>query len=140
MEVSLLKRIGSEMLVVAHEQWWHLDDSVEVELTSEDPAVANRARSPGSQVRRLACGCAGAQTLSLVWREPTPIKRIRLVYEEHSRAVRRSSRFARSQMTGDARLSGSSSHSHHLGRPLNARSIRRILTPSRGSNSRSSCY
>ena len=33
----MIKRIRSGTSVVAHEQWRSLDESVEVELTSEDP-------------------------------------------------------------------------------------------------------
>jgi hypothetical protein len=82
----LIKRMRSATSAVAEEQWRKLDDSVEVELTSEDPEwpIEHALLNHGSGGWRAAA--AGAQTISLVWPEPTAIRRIRLVCEEHSRA------------------------------------------------------
>jgi hypothetical protein len=72
--------------VVAHEQWRSLDDSVEVELTSEDPEWPIEHALLDHKSSGWRAAAAGAQTISLVWREPTTIKRIRLVCEEQVRA------------------------------------------------------
>ena len=84
----MIKRIRAGTSVVAHEQWqWRsLDDSVEVELTSEDPEWPIEHALLDHKSSGWRAAAAGAQTISLVWREPTTIKRIRLVCEEQSRA------------------------------------------------------
>ncbi len=118
----MIKRIRSGTSVVAHEQWRSLDESVEVELTSEDPEWPIEHALLDQRASGWRAAAAGSQTISLLWREPTSIRRIRLVCEEHSRARTRSSRSARSRLMVNARSFGSSSHSHHPGRPLNVRS------------------
>jgi hypothetical protein len=86
--IALIKRIRSGTSVVAHEQsqWRSLDDSVEVELTSEDPEWPIEHALLDHKSSGWRAAAAGAQTIILVWREPTTIKRIRLVCEEQSRA------------------------------------------------------
>ena len=82
----MIKRILSPTSVVAHEQWRSLGDSVEVELMSEDPEWPIEHALLDHKSSGWRAAAAGAQTISLVWREPTTIKRIRLVCEEQSRA------------------------------------------------------
>ena len=82
----MIKRIRSGTSAVADEQWRSLDDSVEVELTSEDPEWPIEHALQDHESSGWRAAAAGAQTITLVWHEPTTIKRIRLVCEEHSRA------------------------------------------------------
>jgi hypothetical protein len=86
MEDRLIKRIRSGTSVVAHEQWRTLDQSVEVELTSEAPEWPIEHALLDQRTSGWRAAAAGAQTISLVWRQPTTIRRIRLVCEEHTRA------------------------------------------------------
>ena len=82
----MIKRIRSGTSAVAHVQWRSLDESVEVELTSEDPEWPIEHALLDQRASGWRAAAAGSQTISLLWREPTSIRRIRLVCEEHSRA------------------------------------------------------
>ena len=107
----MIKRIRSGTSVVAHEQWRSLDESVEVELTSEDPEWPMEHALLDQRASGWRAAAAGSQTISLLWREPTSIRRIRLVCEEHSPgSSRRSSRSARSRLMVNARSFGRSVH------------------------------
>ena len=79
----MIKRIRPATPPVVREEWRNLDEGVEVELTSEDPdwpiERASWARAP-----RLARRAPGPQTICLAWPAPISIRRIRLVFEEHS--------------------------------------------------------
>jgi hypothetical protein len=68
------------------EQWQELNDDVRIELTSEDPEspIEGALLAEGSGGWRA--GGPGRQTITLTWPAPIPIRRIRLVFEEHSRA------------------------------------------------------
>jgi hypothetical protein len=80
----LNKRIRSLTSVVDDEQWPSLEESVEVELTSEDPEwPIEHALEQGTDGWRAAA--PGSQTIVLVWGEPRKVTRIRVVFEEHSR-------------------------------------------------------
>lgn len=65
-------------------EWRNLDDEVEVELTSEDPAhpIEGALLDEGAAGWRAAA--PGPQTITLTWRQPVPVRRIRLVFEEHA--------------------------------------------------------
>jgi hypothetical protein len=82
----LIKRIRLGTSAVAHEQWRSLDESVEVELTSEDPEWPIEQALLGQRTSGWRAAAPGSQTIRLLWREPTSIRRIRLVFEEHSQA------------------------------------------------------
>ena len=70
-----------------------------MELTSEDPEWPIEHALQDHETGGWRAAAAGAQTISLVWREPIPIKRIRLVYEEQSRA--RTQEFTLRALTSD---------------------------------------
>lgn len=80
----MIKRIRPAKVPIATEKWRNLHEAVEVELTSEDPAspVEGALLIEGSGGWRAAE--AGPQTISLAWPDPIAIRRIRLVFEEHS--------------------------------------------------------
>jgi hypothetical protein len=82
----LIKRIRPAAPPVATEEWRSLGDEVEVELTSEHPEWPIERALLGHDASGWRADASGAQTISLSWREPIPIRRIRLIFEEHSRA------------------------------------------------------
>jgi hypothetical protein len=82
----LIKRIRPAAPPVATEEWRNLGDGVEVELTSEHPEWPIERALLGDDTSGWRADASGAQTISLSWREPIPIGRIRLIFEEHSRA------------------------------------------------------
>jgi hypothetical protein len=94
----LIKRIRPAIPSVAREEWPNLPEDVEVELTSEDPdwPIERALLGEGSGWR---AGAPGPQTISLAWRAPISIRRIRLVFEEHSHA--RTQEFVVRAATGD---------------------------------------
>jgi hypothetical protein len=63
-----------------------MDEAVEVELTSEDPERPIEHALLGHDTTGWRAGTPGSQTISLAWPAPIAIRRIRLVFEEHSRA------------------------------------------------------
>ena len=67
------------------EQWPNLDESVEVELTSEDAEWPIEHALLEQETRGWRAAAAGSQTISLRWPQARRITRIRLVYEERSR-------------------------------------------------------
>ena len=68
----MIKRIRSGTSVVAHEQWRSLDESVEVELTSEDPEWPIEHALLDQRTSGWRAAAAGSQTISLLWRSPHP--------------------------------------------------------------------
>ena len=66
------------------EQWQKLQDDVEVELTSEDPDRPIESALLGEESGGWRAGGPGRQTITLTWPAPIAIRRIRLVFEEHS--------------------------------------------------------
>jgi len=64
------------------EQWPNLDESVEVELTSEDAEWPIEHALLDQETRGWRAAAAGSQTISLRWPQARRITRIRLVYEE----------------------------------------------------------
>lgn len=82
----MIKRIRPATPPVAREQWPRLDEAVEVELTSEDPERPIEHALLGDGTNGWRAGAPGSQTISLAWPAPIAIRRIRLVFEEHSRA------------------------------------------------------
>jgi hypothetical protein len=64
--------------------WLNLDDRLEVELTSEDPNWPIE----GALLPHLSTGwraaTTGPQTITLGWPDPIRLRRIRLVFKEHS--------------------------------------------------------
>ena len=82
----MLKHIRPALPGVAHDQWKKLQEDVQVELTSEDPAspIERALLDEGSDGWRA--GGPGRQTITLTWPAPIAVRRIRLVFEEHSQA------------------------------------------------------
>jgi hypothetical protein len=80
----VIKRIRPTTVPIAAATWRDLHDATEVELTSEDPAspVEGALLMDGGGGWRAAE--PGPQTITLTWREPIAIARIRLVFEEQS--------------------------------------------------------
>lgn len=71
---------------VEEAEWRDLTAAVEVELTSEDPAwPIERALLPEGPGGWRA-SAPGPQRIRLVWPAPISIRRIRLVFEEHTQA------------------------------------------------------
>ena len=81
----MIKHIRPATAAVAHEQWPSLEESVEVEVTSEDPESPIEHALLDQETGGWRAAVPGSQTISLVWPETRRITRIRLVYEEHSR-------------------------------------------------------
>ena len=71
---------------VADEQWRNLDEAVAVELTSEDPAWPIEHALVHHDPSGWRAGRPGPQTITLTWPAPIAIRRIRVVFEETSRA------------------------------------------------------
>ena len=81
----MLKHIRPAAPSVVVEQWPKLQEDVTVELTSEDPErTIEGALGEGSGGWRA--GGPGRQTITLTWPAPITMRRIRLVFEEHSQA------------------------------------------------------
>lgn len=94
----MIKRIRPAAALATGE-WRNLEEAVEVELTSEDPECPIERALLGEGTTGWRADSAGAQTISLSWREPVRIRRIRLVFEEHSRA--RTQEFALCAFAGE---------------------------------------
>ncbi len=63
--------------------WLPLEDAAEVEITSEAAGhPIEAAFTPGDE-RDWRAETSGAQTIRLLFREPRPVKHVRLVIEEH---------------------------------------------------------
>jgi hypothetical protein len=85
-ERPVIKRIRPATPPVAHEKWRTLHEDVEVELTSEDPDWPIERALLGQGTDGWRAEAPGPQTISLAWPAPISIRRIRLVFEEHSQA------------------------------------------------------
>jgi hypothetical protein len=83
------------------EQWQKLQDDVEVELTSEDPERPIEGALLGEESGGWRAGGPGCQTITLTWPAPITIRRIKLVFEEHSQ--RRTQEFVVRASTSDGR-------------------------------------
>ena len=81
----MIKHIRSTTRV-ADEQWRNLDEAVAVELTSEDPAWPIEHALVHHDTSGWRAGTPGPQTITLTWAAPIAIRRIRVVFEEHSQA------------------------------------------------------
>lgn len=83
----MMKRIRPATAPAAGENWRDLNEDVEVELTSEHPdwpiegALLHQQDTTGWR----ADG-PGPQSICLAWPAPVSIRRIRVVFEEHSQA------------------------------------------------------
>jgi hypothetical protein len=82
----VLKHIRSAVPSVVPEQWQQLPDDVEVEITSEDPGSPVEGALSGEGGHGWRAAGPGRQTITLTWPAPIAIRRIRLVFEEHSQA------------------------------------------------------
>lgn len=82
----MIKRIRPATPFVTREEWRNLHEAVEVELTSEDPDWPIERALLGQGTSGWRAGAPGPQTISLTWPAPISIRRIRLVFEEHSHA------------------------------------------------------
>jgi hypothetical protein len=85
-EVPLKKRIRPAIPSVTHEEWRTLDDAVEVELTSEDPDWPIEHALQGQGTSGWRATAPGPQTIRLAWPAAISIRRIRLLFDEHSHA------------------------------------------------------
>ena len=82
----MIKHIRAATTDLVREQWRNLDEAVEVELTSEDPAYPIEQALVEHDTNGWRAGTPGPQTISLTWAAPIAIRRIRVVFEEHSHA------------------------------------------------------
>jgi hypothetical protein len=82
----MIKHIRSATTPLAREEWRNLDEAVEVELTSEDPASPIERALVHHDTNGWRAGTPGPQTISVTWPAPIVIRRIRVVFEEHSQA------------------------------------------------------
>ena len=80
----MLKHVRPAAPSVVTEQWHKLPDDVEVELSSEDPERPIEGALSGEGSGGWRAGGPGRQTITLTWPAPIAIRRIRLVFEEHS--------------------------------------------------------
>jgi hypothetical protein len=80
-------------------QWPQLQEDVEIEVTSEDPSNPVEDALLGEGRGGWRAGEPGRQTITLTWPAPIAIRRIRLVFEEHSQA--RTQEFVVRALTGD---------------------------------------
>ena len=80
----MIKRIRSTTAAIATETWRNLDDETEVELTSEDPASPVEGALLVDRAGGWRAAEPGPQTIALTWGVPIAIRRIRLIFEEHS--------------------------------------------------------
>jgi hypothetical protein len=67
-------------------KWLNLAEAVEVELTSENPDSPIENALMLNRTGGWRAGGPGPQTICLIWRVPTRIRRVRLVFEERSDA------------------------------------------------------
>ena len=82
----MIKHIRPASGSIAAGEWRTLEEDVVVDLTSEDQQspIEGALRPEGSGGWRA--GEPGRQTITLTWPAPIAIRRIRLVFEEHSHA------------------------------------------------------
>lgn len=81
----MIKRVRSVPSAPVHSvDWLNLEDGLEVELTSEDPAWPIEGALLPQRMTGWRAATTGAQTITLVWPNPIRLRRIRLVFEEHS--------------------------------------------------------
>jgi hypothetical protein len=71
---------------VVPEQSQQLPDDVKVEITSEDPGNPIEGALLGEGGSGWRAAGPGRQTITLTWPAPIAIRRIRLLFEEHSQA------------------------------------------------------
>ena len=82
----MLKHIRPAAPSAVVEAWPELQEDVTVELTSEDPESPIEGALVGEGSGGWRAGGPGRQTITLTWPAPIRIRRIRLVFEEHSQA------------------------------------------------------
>lgn len=82
----MIKRIRPTTGTVATDEWLDLSDSVQVELTSEDPDAPIEGALLLGAASGWRAGTPGPQTIALIWAEPIRLRRTRLEFEEHSQA------------------------------------------------------
>jgi hypothetical protein len=80
----VIKRIRPATISTVDERWRDLHDVTEVELTSEDPASPVEGALLMNNGAGWRAAEPGPQTITLAWREPIAIRRIRLVFEEQA--------------------------------------------------------
>ena len=95
----MIKRIQPAISAPAGEDWRDLSEDVEVELTSEDRDSPIERALLGWSSSGWRADAPGPQTICLAWPAPISIRRIRLVFEEHSQA--RTQEFAIRATTSD---------------------------------------
>jgi hypothetical protein len=82
----VIKHIRPNTASADHDNWRELGDAAEVELTSEDAEWPVEGALLNGRTRGWRAGAPGPQTIRVSWATPIPIRRIRLVFEEHVHA------------------------------------------------------
>ena len=95
----MLKHIRPAAPSAVVEPWQKVQEDVEVELTSEDPESPIEGALWGEGSGGWRAGGPGRQTITLTWPAPIAMRRIRLVFEEHSQP--RTQEFVVRASTGD---------------------------------------
>lgn len=66
----------------ADREWLRLEDVADVEITSESPEHPVEAALDGRGGEGWRAGGPGEQTIRVLFHEPRPVRRVRLVFEE----------------------------------------------------------
>jgi hypothetical protein len=82
----MIKHINPARPAVVDGEWRNLGEQVSVELTSEDPQHPIERALVGDGSGGWRADAAGPQAITLTWPGPIAIRRIRVVFEEHTRA------------------------------------------------------
>jgi hypothetical protein len=80
----MIKRVGQPSSSVSAAEWRNLVDTVEVELTSEDPDYPIDGALVPDRANRWRAAAPGPQSITLIWSDPIAVRRIRVVFEEQS--------------------------------------------------------
>jgi hypothetical protein len=80
----VIKRVRPPAETVGTTDWLNVADTVEVELTSEDPDCPIEGALLLDRARGWRAAVPGRQEIALIWPDPIRVRRIRLVFEEQS--------------------------------------------------------
>jgi hypothetical protein len=81
----MIKRIRPRTTPVTARSWLNLE-AVEVEFTSEHPEYPIEEALLLDRTKGWRAAFPGPQSITLIWSDPILVRRVRLVFEEHSRA------------------------------------------------------
>lgn len=82
----MIKRVRPPAETVGTTDWLNVADTVEVELTSEDPHCPIEGALLLDRAKAWRAAAPGPQSITLIWGDPIRLRRIRLVFEEQSHA------------------------------------------------------